>query len=236
MAELTYHNRTRKEMLPFIPVNARSILDVGCGEGNFGEQLVQMGKNVWGIEPHIDSFLISLQKLKGSFNGTFLDFIFARQRPQAHPSTDVILSQRFDCIVFNDVLEHLADPWGALGAAKDILSPGGCVVASIPNVRYYKILKQLLFKKDWRYVDQGILDRTHLRFFTHKSIIRLFDASGYQVEMIRGINKSSTPVVSILNVILFNLLSGCLFHQFAVRAYPTNALGSGDLSLDATTM
>lgn len=139
------------------------------------------------------------------------------------------LHQQFDCVVFNDVLEHLVDPWEALGASINLLSPSGCIVSSIPNVRYYKVLKQLLFKKDWRYVEAGILDRTHLRFFTEKSILRLFHTCGYRVDVIKGINKSTTPVVSILNILLFNLLSGCLFHQYAVRAFPSGATPEGGL-------
>jgi 2-polyprenyl-3-methyl-5-hydroxy-6-metoxy-1,4-benzoquinol methylase len=221
MTALTYHNRARSEVLPFVPESVQSVLDVGCSEGNFGNFLIQKGKTVWGIEPEKDCIPICQKKLAGVFWGTFSDFLARREQHKMDASADPIFHQHFDCVVFNDVLEHLVDPWETLRATIPLLSPSGCIVASIPNVRYYKVLKQLLFKKDWRYVDAGILDRTHLRFFTERSILRLFDTCGYRVDLIEGINKSATPVVSALNFLLFNLLSGCLFHQYAVRAYPS---------------
>jgi 2-polyprenyl-3-methyl-5-hydroxy-6-metoxy-1,4-benzoquinol methylase len=221
MTELTYHNRARAEVLPFVPETAQTILDVGCSEGNFGNLLIRKGKSVWGIEPDKNCIPICEKKMTGTFCGTFLDYLAQRERQKGDSSASPILHQQFDCVVFNDVLEHLVDPWEALRASISLLSTSGCIVSSVPNVRYYKVLKQLLFKKDWQYVDAGVLDRTHLRFFTKKSILRLFDSCGYEVDVIKGINKSSTPVVSILNILLFNLLSGCLFHQYAVRAYPS---------------
>jgi 2-polyprenyl-3-methyl-5-hydroxy-6-metoxy-1,4-benzoquinol methylase len=229
MDKLTYHNRARAEVLPFVPETAQTILEVGCGEGNFGNLLIQKGKRVWGIEPENTCIPLCEKKLTGIFSGTFLDYLAERDRHKMDPSTQPLLLQQFDCVVFNDVLEHLVDPWEALTASLSLLSPSGCIVSSIPNVRYYKVLKQLLFKKDWRYVEAGILDRTHLRFFTEKSILRLFHTCGYRVDVIQGINKSTTPVVSILNILLFNLLSGCLFHQYAIRAFPSGSPPEGGL-------
>ena len=230
MTALTYHNRARAEVLAFIPESAQSILDVGCSEGNFGNLLIQKGKSVWGIEPEKDCIPLCKKNLTGIFLGSFSDFLARRERQKRDKAAEPIFHQPFDCVVFNDVLEHLVDPWEALRATLSLLSPSGCIVASIPNVRYYKVLKQLLFKKDWPYADAGILDRTHLRFFTEKSILRLFDTCGYRVEVIEGINKSVTPIVSILNILLFNVLSGSLFHQYAVRAYPSGPPPEGGLS------
>jgi 2-polyprenyl-3-methyl-5-hydroxy-6-metoxy-1,4-benzoquinol methylase len=78
--------------------------------------------------------------------------------------------EAFDCIVCNDVLEHLITPWQVLGKLAILLKPGGHFVASIPNVQYWGVLKDLVFEGDWRYADEGVLDVTHLRFFTRRSI------------------------------------------------------------------
>jgi O-antigen biosynthesis protein len=84
----------------------------------------------------------------------------------------------FDCAVFADVLEHFADPWDVLRRTRQSLAPGGIVLASIPNVVYYKNRKQVLLGR-FDYTDYGILDSTHLRFFTKKSILELFSDCGY---------------------------------------------------------
>src|ERR1051325_5489453 len=80
----------------------------------------------------------------------------------------------FDCIFCNDVLEHLADPYSALRYCRRLLTPEGVLIASIPNIRYFPVLFQLLVKKNWQYEDHGVMDRTHLRFFTKNSILATF--------------------------------------------------------------
>jgi 2-polyprenyl-3-methyl-5-hydroxy-6-metoxy-1,4-benzoquinol methylase len=94
----------------------------------------------------------------------------------------------FDCIVFNDVLEHMPDPWEVLRMTRHLLSPIGTVVASIPNVRYLPVSVRLLLNGDFSYADVGVMDRTHLRFFTMRTMHELFEASGYAVVAMRGIN------------------------------------------------
>lgn len=87
---------------------------------------------------------------------------------------------RFDTLVVADVLEHLRDPWAALFRLRDCLKDGGIVVASIPNIAHYKIIKKLLWS-DWRYEPGGILDHTHLRFFTRGSIEDLMGFAGFEI-------------------------------------------------------
>jgi 2-polyprenyl-3-methyl-5-hydroxy-6-metoxy-1,4-benzoquinol methylase len=81
---------------------------------------------------------------------------------------DSLPDDYFDCIICNDIIEHLADPWKVMSSLKRKISPNGFFVCSIPNVLFWKNLYELLIKRDWKYVDSGILDKTHLRFFTKK--------------------------------------------------------------------
>jgi SAM-dependent methyltransferase len=98
----------------------------------------------------------------------------------------------FDLVICNDVIEHLADPDQFLEAIKSKMSPGAYLVGSIPNVRHISNLKGLLLHKDWQYEDAGILDRTHLKFFTEKSLRKLFTEHQFEVEMLSGINDVSS--------------------------------------------
>jgi len=87
---------------------------------------------------------------------------------------------QFDTLIVADVLEHLRDPWAAMFRLRGCLKDGGTVVASIPNIAHYKIIKKLLFT-EWRYEPGGILDHTHLRFFTRASIEDLFRNAGFEI-------------------------------------------------------
>ena len=207
-----YADSVRHEMLPFIPANARTILDVGCSVGNFGELLKQeLRAEVWGVESDEQAAEIASHKLDRVFPALF-------DRNLNLPVG------KFDCIVFNDVLEHMIDPYGALEYARGLLSKSGCVVASIPNVRYFGNIWTLLVHKNWEYVDAGILDRTHLRFFTERTIRSTFEDLGYRVETLAGINpleKYDSGLVSrfkLLNLLLLNNIRDMEFLQFAVVA------------------
>ncbi|QYR19853.1 glycosyltransferase [Paenibacillus sp. sptzw28] len=84
----------------------------------------------------------------------------------------------FDYIIFADVLEHLVEPWNVLHKTLPYLKENGKVLASIPNVAHYSVIRDLL-KGHWTYQDRGLLDVTHLRFFTREGICRLFSSAGY---------------------------------------------------------
>ena len=165
-----YGDRPRSDMLHFLPAGARRILDVGCLAGGFGEVLkaARPGTVVWGIDPNPDAVAQARTRLDHAICGMFPD--------------DLVGLGDFDCVVFNDVLEHMADPWTALDSARHILAPGGCVVASIPNVRHFTVVVPLVFHGRWAYRDFGILDRTHLRFFTRAQVQELFEGTGYTVD------------------------------------------------------
>ena len=130
----------------------------------------------------------------------------------------------FDLIVFNDILEHIVDPWACLKLVKDMILPEGRVLASIPNMRFWPILSDLVFQGNWRYRDAGVMDKTHLRFFTKKSIENLFLDCGYSGVTICGINKTWRKSLRwrAINTLSLGRFNDCLFPQFAVVARPAS--------------
>ena len=124
---LEYYGGERPEMLRFIPGSARTILDIGCGQGKFGAQLIQLGKEVWGVEPFEEAALIAAGHLSKVLIGKIEDVI------------DSIPDSHFDIIILNDVIEHLIDPWGTIKDLKIKLKSDGKIIASIPNIRYLVI-------------------------------------------------------------------------------------------------
>lgn len=206
-----YYRGARTEMMDFIPKCAKTAVDIGCAEGCFGASLKALGMEVWGVEMNPDAAAIAKEKLDKVLIGDVFNLI--NDLPAGY----------FDCIICNDVLEHLVDPYTLLLNLKSRLSRNGVVVCSIPNVRYYPNLIKLLIEKQWKYEDMGILDKTHLRFFTEKSIRDTFDALDYDIVKLSGINANTfTWQLKILNFILRDQLSDTKYIHFACVAKPRN--------------
>lgn len=200
-----YHSQQRTEMLRYLPEDVKVILDVGCSEGGFGE-LVKKQRNaeVWGIE----LFPLAAEKAMARLDRVFVGNI-------ENDKFD-IPEHYFDCIVFNDVIEHLYSPWDVLIQVKKLLKKNGIIVASIPNIRYFAHIKNLLQKGDWDYEDCGLMDRTHIRFFTVNSMRKMFNECGYEVEKIEGIKFVEFPwKLNLLNKLLRNRLDDMRYVQFA---------------------
>ena len=209
-----YYEQSRREMIEYVPPSSRSILEIGCGTGGFGAALKEAipGCEVWGIEPDAAAAGIAAKRLDVVINSLF--------------SADAreLSGQQFDAICFNDVLEHMIVPERALESCKALLSPNGVVVASIPNILFFYQIAEILIHQDWRYVDSGILDKTHLRFFTKKSIVRMFESCGYEISRIEGINSFRSTgsrfgwKYRVVNMLTLGRLSDWKYIHFAVQA------------------
>lgn len=208
-----HYQGTRSVLLGYLPSNIGTLLDVGCAAGEFGCLLKKRGTEVWGVEPVREA----AARAKEILDEVIPDF-FDVQAP--------LPDGFFDVITFNDSLEHFPEPLSPLRLAKRKLKKDGVLVCCIPNVRYIENVKHLLFDKDWQYTDKGILDDTHLRFFTKKSIVRTVDAAGYEVIGIHGINpyaESGWKTKRILPL-LGKWAEDMKYYQFVVVAKP----GKGD--------
>ncbi|MBS1848924.1 MAG: class I SAM-dependent methyltransferase [Actinobacteria bacterium] len=173
----------RPELLPYLPKDLGSVLDVGCSRGGFGPTLrshLGPDASIIGVEAVAESARVA--RAGGAFNEV-IDGYF----PDALADDD----RRFDLITFNDVLEHLVDPWDALRACHDLLEPGGLVGAVIPSIRYAPVVWELI-RGRWDYADDGTLDRTHLRFFTRATAAEMFTDCGYVVETCAMANPITT--------------------------------------------
>lgn len=204
----SYYEMVRYEMLPFVPPDVKIVLEVGCSAGGFGKLIMDNRPEckVWGIEPSLEAASMAQARLDKVINGTL------------ESSETELGGQKFDCIVFNDVLEHLVNPEAALIQARELLTPNGAVVASIPNVLHFYNIWQILTQQDWKYEDSGIMDNTHLRFFTKKSIVRLFESVDLGVAKIEGINPSYGLKFNLANTLFLGKIADWKFIQFAVQA------------------
>jgi 2-polyprenyl-3-methyl-5-hydroxy-6-metoxy-1,4-benzoquinol methylase len=195
----------REELLSLIPDGAKKILDVGCGKAELSSKLKIQGVEVVGVERDERLYAFAKENLKqvllGDIEKMQLPF------PRSY----------FDCILYADILEHLSDPLAILKSHRQYLDDNGCIIASIPNIRYYKVIKGLVLEGTWDYVDTGILDRSHLRFFTIVNIQELFTAAGYEIIHI-GRNVVASRLLKIINFIFLNSLRNFLTYQYYIVA------------------
>ena len=201
----SYFGTPRREMLEFVPPGVNSVLEIGCGTGAFGALVKQQR----GTSRYVG---VELMSQAAEVARTLLDEVIVtniEQNPLPFPP------ESFDCLVCNDVLEHLVDPWTILKTLVRFVRPGGYIVISLPNVRFSEVVKNLVIRKQWEYEEQGVLDRTHLRFFTESSIRALFNSSGLEILQLRGINPIKYAWrLRLLNILLLGALSDMRFMQY----------------------
>ncbi len=149
------------------------VLEGGVSSGYFARVLTAAGRTVDGVE---------LDPAEADLARTVCRRVHVGDLGAV--ATDE-LDGPYDALVFGDTLEHLVDPAGTLARLSRALRPGGTVVASIPNVAEAGNRLRLL-RGRWDYADRGILDRTHLRFFTHRTVQELFTAAGLDVVAVDG--------------------------------------------------
>ena len=169
--EVLGENHSLVKMLNFVGTNKR-VIDFGCASGSFAQLLTLKGCIVTGVEINSEAAKLA-EKYCQQIIIADLDFVSLQE---------ILPDQHFDVAIFGDVLEHLRNPWQILKETKNLLKADGYVVASIPNIAHASIRLALLQGK-FEYSELGILDNTHLRFFTRKTVEELFDKSGYLIEL-----------------------------------------------------
>lgn len=166
-----YHSHIRKDLLPFVIGSPKTILDIGCGRGLTGKYFKEQFSSefVAGIEVNKDAAIFAEENLDKVIN---IDL---------NKKTLDLGEEKYDLIILGDILEHLIDPLELLKKVCQYLSENGQIIISTPNVRNWRLLFELIVKGEWKYRESGLLDSTHLRFFTKKSLQRLIEEAGFKV-------------------------------------------------------
>lgn len=173
-----YYKNVRHEVLAHLADGPFDrVLEVGCGEGATLAAAREQGLARWvgGIELFPDAADVARSRLDQVWTGNIEDMPV----PVEDESLDVIL-----CL---DVLEHLRDPWHIVAELHKKVRPGGRMIATIPNIRHRSVVLDLLLRGNFEYRDAGIMDRTHLRFFTRKTAIELMTGSGLTLGAVQAL-------------------------------------------------
>lgn len=201
-----YFVELREEIFPFLPQKAARVLDLGCGSGETSGTLKKMGKFDWvcGVEGSPEAAQLARKYLDIVVEGDIekLDFPF---EPES-----------FDVILTLDILEHLVDPWTILRKLEKLLKPGGLFIISLPNVRHHSVVLPLLFFGDWRYQQEGLLDSTHIRFFTRSTAIKFFEKEGLVLED-HAYTGATGTLGKFVRRLTFGLFNGFLDFQILLK-------------------
>lgn len=198
-----YYNRERPSITDLVEPGKHTILDLGCGAGVVGRKLMSLGKasRVIGVELFPEAAAEASRHYETVHQGDVeqMDFRFPCE---------------FDYAICGDILEHLRDPYSVVRKIHGWLKPGGMIICSVPNIRHWRVIVDLLFFGNWTYVDAGIMDRTHLRFFTRRSSHQMLKDAGFAV--LKTNLLISGRKYRLLNRVTFNLLSDLLGSQLVV--------------------
>ncbi len=188
-----YYNQDKIMIVSYLPEGKHVILDLGCATGRLGQSLRNANKaaELVGVEifgPAAEEAAKRYDKVYTIDIETF----------------DLPYKEYFDFVVCGDILEHLKDPWEATQKIHGWLKKGGTLIATIPNIRYWRVIRDLFFYGKWEYVESGILDNTHLRFFTRKDFLNLLEKK----------NLSTVRHDMLIDGIKQNLFNKCTFGIF----------------------
>jgi len=210
-----YHDGFNEHLLRHVPSSAQRILEVGCAQGRLGYELKrqQPTRTVLGIER--DPAAAEVAR-------TRLDDVFVCdvevELPDIAPGT-------LDCVIFGDVLEHLYDPEAILRTVRDLLSPDGVVLVCVPNICHFSIVKALL-RADPMYQPSGLLDATHIRFFSQATFIKMLLDVGLLPDVVDTISSggtdhvipAATPLLDYVGVPPSRALRSLDAYQYIFRA------------------
>lgn len=167
-----YYDNPRGPLLDLFPRAPTRLLDVGCGSGATSV----LAKARW---PALETIGVEIVPKAAERAAEQLDRVIAG----SVETLDFLAAgvRGVDGVILADVLEHLVDPWNFLDRLRGVLARDAMVVASIPNIANLWLLEELAAGR-FEYTGDGLLDKTHLRFFTRQSIAALFDGAGYEIE------------------------------------------------------
>lgn len=189
----SYFGTARKDIEPLLPASFNTVLDIGCGTG---------ATSIWLRNTHscVKTFGIEAFESASEIASRELDCVKCcdvekEGIPLNFPNADLVL--------LLDVLEHLNDPWMFLGRLTSRMTTGGTVILSIPNVRYWRVSAALFFFGRWDYQAEGVLDCTHLRFFSFSSARHLVCGAGLAITQERCFFKGRSRLANVLTLGFF---------------------------------
>lgn len=172
MSQTPVHEFHNPDLLDIIPWGANKLIEVGCSSGAMAREFKK-------ISPHCHYRGIEIDPDYAKLAERYCDQSLVLDIEAADETFWKANADR-DCWIFGDALEHLRDPWRILHQVRSVMPPNASIAACIPNAQHWSLQAKLSIG-DFRYEDSGLLDRTHLRFFSRQTILEMFNHAGFTV-------------------------------------------------------
>lgn len=172
MEQTPIHDNHNPDLLRLIPPTVKKVIEIGCSSGALAREFKKQSNDVNWIGVEIDASYAELAK-------RHCDKTLVANIDDCGESFYKEFTDR-DCWIFGDTLEHFKNPWSVLRNIRSVISSNGSIVACIPNAQHWSLIIRLAIG-DFRYEDSGLLDRTHLRWFTRQTMIELFESQGFRI-------------------------------------------------------
>ncbi len=222
----SYYNNVNLDILNLIPNTAAFILEIGCGAGALAKATRERNPSAHYIGVEIVEEVAN--QAVAHMNHTLVGDITTKKTLE---NLDKIRCEKlFDTLIIGDVLEHLYDPWSVLTELRYRMAKNGLCIICIPNVAHWSVLLQQL-RGRWDYTDAGLLDKTHIRFFTLETAAELFNKAGWQLldakarvfwpEQTNEILKAFLPLVNQYGIEEEKLRRELSAFQWVIRAVNT---------------
>jgi 2-polyprenyl-3-methyl-5-hydroxy-6-metoxy-1,4-benzoquinol methylase len=189
-----YHGTVRQDVVRQVPAMGGALLDIGGGSGATASALKKRGFATAVVIDMVDKEAV-LPSIDHYIQADLSDPAVVLAVVREHGPFDAIL-----CL---DILEHLPGPWRLLQAVHDVAAPSSLLVVSLPNVSHYTASFPLLFGGQWNYQADGVLDRTHLRFFTRATAVQLVRDTGYRIESVYPTESAKKLKVVVKKIMRF---------------------------------
>ena len=176
MSQTPAHEHHNPDLLALVPASAKRLIEVGASSGALAREFKSLSPLCHYVGVEVDASYCELAK-RHCDESLLLDI----------EQADQAFWQRYadrDCWIFGDTLEHMRDPWRVLSNIRAVMPASASVVACIPNVQHWS-MQARLSAGDFRYQDSGLMDKTHIRWFTRQTIIELFSGAGFEVKAMR---------------------------------------------------
>lgn len=203
--DVSYYEQVRHDVIAMIPAGTRRVLEVGCSTGatlEHAKKTLGLQETV-GIEPFESAAAVAAPRVDHLIVGD-IETMEGLEYPEGY----------FDCIICADVLEHLRDPWSVLRMLHRYLSDDGVLLASIPNIQHIVPVLKIL-RNRFEYEEHGVLDKTHLRFFTLHTMLKMFHETGFRVEKVES-NRSQSALFKLATIITFGLFKPFTVFQYRI--------------------
>jgi 2-polyprenyl-3-methyl-5-hydroxy-6-metoxy-1,4-benzoquinol methylase len=203
-----YFGNVRDDFLRRLPANpAARVLEVGCGSGATGSSALARGLCSW--YAGVELVPAAAARAAGVLSEVVCGDVENSELPWDRES--------FDALLLGEVLEHLVDPWTTLKRLRALVRPGGVVLASSPNVSHYSMIIMLL-KGRWDLCDVGVMDRTHLRWFTPRTFAQMFEGAGFAVDELAPVARPG-PKSRVARLVLPAAARHLLWRQILLRGH-----------------